>query len=61
MYQSGESDVDSFEGDPEISLAVSIQILDRNTNNAYLDQNCENVLNLLKMRQFYTVKTFQLL
>lgn len=29
MYQTGESDTDSFEGDPEISLAVSIQILHR--------------------------------
>ncbi|OBS70805.1 hypothetical protein A6R68_00660 [Neotoma lepida] len=32
VYQTGESDADSFEGDPEISLAVSIQILHRNQN-----------------------------
>ena len=26
MYQAGESDTDSFEEDPEISLAVSIHL-----------------------------------
>ena len=35
MYQAGESDTDSFEEDPEISLAVSIHLFfSRNQKNS---------------------------